>query len=344
LSSKENPVPRLIFRTEGGHRTGMGHLKRCLRLAGYLRERLSPEITFILSPSDILLADFFLKTPYKTLYLEEGREKQEVDELCLHHPPQAWITDLRHTEDKVLFQGLADRHRFLHIAIDDMHLSGVEAEITFNPSVLPCDPSRHSFPPREYYCGPEYFFSFPDKTPPLFPKKNGKRILIAMGGADIHGVTPRLLRSFLKTEGEAQVHVVQGPAFRDDAQMDFAAGHENVFFHPAPASLDPLISSVDLVITTGGLTLYETARLGVASLAVTQNPFESRTARAFEEKDACLFQGEGDRVETDRVAATALALLQDRQRLGPMGLAGQELIKGGGGEMVEKILKKHFFV
>ena len=318
----------------------MGHLKRCLRLAMYLRERLSPETTFILSPSDISLQDFFKETPYKTLFLEEGREKRDVDDLCLHHPPQAWITDLRQVEEKSLFQELARRHGFLHVSIDDMHLSGVEAEITFNPSVLPCGPSLHSRPRCDYYCGPEYFFSFPNEAPPLFPKKNGKRILIAMGGADVHGMTPKLLRSFLKTGGEAEIHVVLGPAFQGDTQKDFAEGHENIFFHPAPPALDPLISSVDLVITTGGLTLYETARLGVASIAIPQNPFESRTARSFQEKGAGLFLGEGEGVETEHVATTALSLLQDPDRLKSMALAGRTLIAGRGAQTLVKILEK----
>lgn len=135
-------------------------------------------------------------------------EKQEVDDLCLHHPPQAWITDLKQAGDKALFQELARRHGFLHIAIDDIHLCGVEAEIVFNPSVLPCDPSAHSHPQCSYYCGPEYFFSFPPEAPPLFPQKNGRRILIAMGGSDVHNVTPKLLRSFQKTGGETEIHAV----------------------------------------------------------------------------------------------------------------------------------------
>ncbi len=326
--------PAIIFRTEGGFKTGLGHIKRCLHLADFLKEHFNPEITFVLSPSDMPVENLFQGRLFETCLLVYDDEST-LTSICERKSPQIWVTDLRKAGNKSLIQNLAKKFQFLHILIDDMHLSEIESEITINPSVLSCDLSKHSYHNGRYYCGPEYFFHFPNNLPPKVSQKNGKRILISMGGSDINKVTEKLLNSFVKKTEKVEIHFVVGPAF---AGQFFPEENENIFAHHSPENLEPLISLVDLVVTSAGLTLYEAVRLGVPAVAIPQNHYELRTANAFQERGAALNMGVGNSMDPDHVVTTALSLLKDRARRKKMSILGREILPGNGAETVKMII------
>ncbi|MBI5187147.1 MAG: hypothetical protein HZA01_15695 [Nitrospinae bacterium] len=329
--------PSIVFRTEAGFKTGLGHIKRCLRLADFLERHFHPEITFLVSSRDCQWEKLFLEKPYQARLVKEGDEGPVVESFFQRGVNRAWISDLRTVKDKALIQGLADRHGFLHIAVDDMHLCGVKAGTTINPSIVPCSPSSHSNSEGKYYCGVEYFLSNPLENTCRAYVKGGKKVLISMGGSDPNGVTNKLLPFISGTGEEMEAHVVVGPAFNWDAGK-VPAGGENIFYHHAPESLEPLIAMSDLVVTSAGLTLYEAVRMGVPAITIPQNPFEERTADAFQNKGAALAMGAGGQVDPALVVSTALALLKDQERLKEMsGCKG--IFKGSGFELIKGLLE-----
>lgn len=328
--------PTIIFRTEGGFKTGLGHVKRCLRLAGFLERCFHSEIIFILSPSDISLENLFRGKSYETCFSDAGKEESLLESMCEKKSPQVWITDVRTTENKSLIQNLAGKFEFLHILIDDMHLAGIEAEVTMNPSILPCNPSAHPNRNGKFYCGPEFFFHIPVACPPKVPRKNGKRILISMGGSDPDKVTEKLLNSFAGKGEEIEIHFAVGPAF---VGQSFPKENRNIFPHHSPENLEALISLADLVITSAGLTLYETVRLGVPVVSIPQNQYESKTADAFQERGVALNMKSGGLMDSDHVVSVALSLLKDCGHLQKMSMAGKGMIPGKGAEVIRETIR-----
>ncbi len=333
-----NPV--IIFRTEGGHKLGLGHIKRCLNLADFLAKQFPIHPLFILSPSDISLKKLFQGRPYEILQLEGEEGPELLEQQCLERHPRAWITDLRKCGEKNLFQGLAEKHEFFHIAIDDMHLSEVQAHVTINPSIVPCDPSQHSHPQGVYHCGAEYFFHFQKPTSPAFPKKKGKRVLVSMGGSDPDRVTERLWKAFCDMAGDVEIHMVIGPAFAWGGGPLLSEKNGNIVGHQSPEELAPLISSADLTITGGGLTLYESIRLGIPTITIPQNPFELKTAKAFQEKGVALQMGLAHSINTYEVVSTANSLLKNDSRRREMSRASMGMFLGEGAEKVKTLLSQ----
>lgn len=329
--------PSIVFRTEAGFKTGLGHIKRCLRLADFLERHFHPEITFLVSSRDCQWEKLFLEKPYQARPVKEGDEGPFVESFFQKGANRAWISDLRTVKDRTLIQGLADRHGFLHIAVDDMHLCGLKAAAAINPSIVPCSPSSHSNSEGKYYCGVEYFFSNPLENTGRASVKGGKKVLISMGGSDPNGVTNKLLPFISEAGEEMEAHVVVGPAFRWDEGKALVEG-KNIFYHHAPESLDPLIAMADLVITSAGLTLYETVRMGIPAITMPQNPFEERTAGAFRDRGAAIVIGAGGQVDPALVVSTALALLKDQERLKAMS-CGKGIFKGSGFELIKGLLE-----
>jgi spore coat polysaccharide biosynthesis predicted glycosyltransferase SpsG len=272
--------------------------------------------------------------------MKEGEEGSFVKEFFLKDPHRAWISDLRRVKNKSLIQGLAERHGFLHIAVDDMHLCGLKAGITINPSIVPCSPSHHSRSRRKFFCGVEYFFQLPLNHPPA-SHKGGKRVLVSMGGSDPNGVTIKLLPFLLEAGDDLEAHVVVGPAFRWKEEKVPIEG-KNIFYHRSPEDLEPLITKADLVITSAGLTLYETVRMGIPAIAIPQHSFEARTAQAFQDKGVAVAMGTGDQMDPAQVVSTALSLLKDSGRLKKMSGATKGIFKGSGFELVKGLLEGRF--
>ncbi len=156
----------------------------------------------------------------------------------------------------------------------------------------------------------------------------GVEVLISMGGSDPEGLTPPLALA-LRAAG-ASVLSVLGPTYRG------AQPQGEVL--PDPRDWPRALAGARLLVGRFGHTLLEAAHLGTPALALATNGRAAVEAAAFAAHgtaEATRVSGPGDIGE---VAARALGLLGEPDRLAAMAARGRELVDGRGATRVAAAL------
>jgi len=106
---------------------------------------------------------------------------------------------------------------------------------------------------------------------------------------------------------------------------------------PARADFHEILAATDLAILAGGLTLYETAFLGVPAVALPHRSgipghemHQLDTARKLEAAGCCVTPGMAEDVTADELADVLQPLIADAAARARLSGAGTQLIDGQG--------------
>lgn len=125
---------------------------------------------------------------------------------------------------------------------------------------------------RIYLTGGKYVLLRKEFWKAPLKKINGKieKIMITFGGDDINNMTPLVIKLFKENFPSLFKYVIVGKAFRDIKKIESLRDRStNLVYYPDAKKLKELMLKADLVISAGGQTLYELARVGVPVIAVT---------------------------------------------------------------------------
>jgi len=129
------------------------------------------------------------------------------------------------------------------------------------------------FPLRQQFCG------WPERVIP----ERVSRVLVTVGGEDVHGLLRRLMRSARLAFTDAQIIGVCGePAHDTDPGADIRY---------APADYGDLVRSADVMLCGGGQTLVEAAATGTPAAALVLGEDQRPQLRAVASAGACLDAG-----------------------------------------------------
>jgi spore coat polysaccharide biosynthesis predicted glycosyltransferase SpsG len=157
-------------------------------------------------------------------------------------------------------------------------------------------------------------------------------VLISFGGAPVADAVALALRALSLERFEGKVLVIPAPApgARPSLPAPGAPGALDVDWLPAGPELHSLLSSVDLAILAGGLTLYEAAFLGVAAVCVALNEHQAATARKLEAAGACRFVGMLAGLSPEELAPELRTLIRAGELRRRMSSRGAALFDGRG--------------
>lgn len=256
-------TPRILLRADGGHRIGLGHIRRVQVLAT-LFDAAGAQTAFACNADGLA-------------YLAA----QGVPSQRLFAPDADWGAP-SHIVADINYGGNADR-----AASEIARLAAGTALVTVIDSMPPdhfvahpggapdlvVTPYLHADrfrpPPacREWLFGgdmaiidPQYaeMAGHAPSTPP--------RILVSCGGSDPENLTDTIL-DVLRPLGHP-VDVVVGPLFDQRTRRGF----DNVTVHQAPAGLAVLVAQASLVVGRVGLLRYEAASLGRQGVYLQHGP------------------------------------------------------------------------
>ncbi len=325
-----------LFRVEAGPGVGLGHLSRCLALAGWLKGA-GAECGFVMTDPDQNVTERVARQGFKLLHRdpeEAAGSDPDAKKLALaaHKHGAGWLIVDGYGFGPRYFQTLRANSSALILAVDD-YQGKVEADLILNQN-LGVDEGLYDRAGAELLVGPDYCL-----LPPGFGqgrervKENGRvQLLVTLGGADPAGLTSRVVRT-LAGLADIRADVVVGP-FSQFLKGAVRGASATMEFHQSPGSLVPLILRADLAIMSLGVTTWEMAALGLPMVMLPVHPAQMPTAQWLEENGYATLGMELGNFEEERFLETVMGLLRNPQELERQSRGLKTLVDGRGGARV----------
>lgn len=326
---------QVLFVTEGGLRTGFGHLSRCLALSHAFEERG-------LSSGFILSGDESAKN------ILGSRECRYLDWIENEERLMQLIKDTRIVVVDS-YNGKGGLYNKISLTadvpvyIDDLGQVDVSRGIVINWNIYA---ENLKFPDRAgvtLLLGPNYvalrkpFWEVPKKD----IRKSVNSVLITFGGDDSRNVTPVALELLVRSFPAMTKYVVIGRAFENTGEIS-AAADGNTRFIEAPGGKDMrnLMLRSDVAISAGGQTLYELARTGVPTVAVTVADNQRKNVEEWEKAGFIENAGYWDDDRLVEKLENKFVRLMDIERRLDACRIGKGVVDGSGARKIGDIIEK----
>lgn len=257
---------RVLFRTVGQRKLGMGHIYRCISIAYKL---IGHEVMFVTdSESDMgiekLKSSFF---PYEVI-----KDNEDYERVLRDWKPDIVINDILDTNEEVI--RLERRYAGRIVNFEDVGPGARLADAVINALY-----ENHPDKPGNVYEGSDYFFirdEFLEENPKEFSEEC-RNIMIMFGGADPSDLTGRLYNICKELHGKLQdisFHFITGFAYSKKDKIK-TLPDMNIFVHNDVKRVSLFMKDSDLAITSQGRTIFELASMGVPAIVLAQNEREA---------------------------------------------------------------------
>lgn len=315
--------------THGGPAVGLGHIKRCLTLAGALAEQGPARVSFVLGPDPQTLTavrgrGFEASVgPHELGAILTALDALRPDLTIVdsYDLGTADITAIAARGVVAVIDDLADRQ----LLVDAVCNGGIAAQES--------DYAGKISARTRIFAGPRYTLLAAEyrHLPARYIRARVERVLVSVGGGDAAGALPRLLRATRRGLPDATIEVVLGPfATPPDELRGPLPSHVRV--HRGPPSLAPLIAEVDMSVSAGGQTTFELAASGTPAVLVAVAENQRPQSLEWDRRGVAVFAGDiadGDATEA-RVVEQLASLAADRERRRAMSAAGRACLDGEG--------------
>lgn len=322
---------KILFKTKGGHKEGMGDVISSLAVARELRKAGSG-VSFLINNNKNVINSvsgdrFVFETPEGGTEIGSYVKGKSFD-----------IVVLNQLDTPVAETLLLKRASGMLVSIEDTGESAKLADLSFN--IL--------YPARGAIGGFEYI-----PLAETFKKKHGLpraindrviNIMITQGGSDTYGFTPKIVKALSGLPEEIAINVVIGPNFLHYSELDKALSAAKRIFNNIKGKNDisDIMTQADVAISAGGNTLFELACLGVPTIVVCAEIFETITANRLQKEGVCVNLGFGKDVKCQEIYRALEGLIRSKESRSKMSDKGKNLIDGcGAHRMAKEILKQY---
>ena len=165
-------------------------------------------------------------------------------------------------------------------------------------------------------------------------KFNGplKRLLLTLGGTDLHQLSFQLTRWILEALPEATVDLVAGHPCSGYTNEDEALlKNSHLTFHKDLTCLRELMFENDAAVCGGGQTLYELAATATPAVALLVADNQRRNIQFMSRLGCCLWIGSPTDADLEAKLKAAISELDRNSQLrSSMGMAGHSVVDGHG--------------
>ena len=320
----------------GDHAMGYGHVIRCVALAnGFKKCDRSARVLF-LTRSDRETETMLRKENISFRKMKAGEEHGKIPSFLNHFQPDVTIVDRLRT-DRAFVERIR-RHTRCLVTLDNVGSGRLLADLVVN--ILYRAKMPKSFPgilwedPKYLVLRPEFAKARGQKKKVL-PKK-GESVLIAQGGSDTFGMTPRILKALLPLPKRVRLKILLGPGYRHEAELRWVLkrAERPVDIFRSVTRMPSFLKKIDFAVTGAGVFLYELACLGIPSLVITGEPRELETAKQCERLGFTRFLGLGQRLTNRAILGSVQTMLRHARLRKEMGRAGRKAVDGRGAERI----------
>ncbi|HVR72613.1 MAG TPA: hypothetical protein VMT87_17390, partial [Vicinamibacteria bacterium] len=334
--------PRVLFRVDGGSRTGMGHVYRSLAIADALRALSRAEVAFLMSGAaeheQGLIA--VSRAGYPLRVARDGALETFLEHMR-DFAPAILINDLPALEAEYMtaLSRLGATTVNLVDALDDLEATEHYAQVV----VSAMKEDRET--PEGFYGGPAYAIlreHFRGREKKV--RDRPELVLLSFGGSDPQGLTLRAASALQGLDPSIDVVAVAGPAFSYRREFDALVqglARKVPLINEAGGHIADLMLEADLVLGSGGMSVYELAALGTPGIVLGQNAREEKRMREFARHGTVEYLGLGPEVDERALLQAVVALLGDAERRREMSARGRALVDGlGAARTAEMVLER----
>lgn len=279
---------KVAFITDGGLKMGMGHVYRCLTLAEEIKN--TAEICF-LTKSTKIVVNKISAHGYTVSKLKSNKETIEkireikpdvvvIDKLIVDIDFTKFLKNNLNIKRLVLFDNSSKANMYADVVVNAIVGNNFE-----NRKYI--DKITNTL----YFYGPKYltlrkiFYKYKKKKDRI----NGiKNILLTFGGSDPSNLTCKVLKMLINdNKNDLKITIVLGPHFIycDELNKVLEMCKHNglcIKIYKDIENIAELMYNSDLVITSPGLSMFESLFIGVPTIAICQNDPQRDVYRDFE--------------------------------------------------------------
>ena len=253
---------RLIFiRVDGSSAIGLGHIYRCLILAGRF---LDDNICFVCDEKASLGIQKIEENHYPYLTVKSD---QDFIELVKSKQPDIIINDILDTQADYV-RHLKKHSKFI-VNFEDLGDGADEADLVINALFDQQSVDKRVFSGPKYFCLRDEFQITGKKT----INSKVEQILITFGGTDPNNLTCRCLQQIITAGINLPVTIILGLGFDHHADLELLCSKLDlpVTIHQNVKVISKHFKEADLIFTSCGRTVYEIASIGTPTIVIAQN-------------------------------------------------------------------------
>jgi len=277
-------MKKVLVRVDGGNKLGMGHVMRCITLARELKKK-NIEVFFVCADEKPKL--IIKNNGFEIMVLKKGKQEMncelpEMIEIINKTDANLCIIDSYFATNDYYMQ--IQKHIPL-VVIDGKSECASEVSVIINPNI---NANKRLYYARgikqaKMLCGINYSFirsTFIEKRRKNLNEKVNN-ILLTVGGSDFYNATLKILekikeRSFFN---DVEIHIVVGPYFEKNTIFKLKQfSNRNIHIYENVLDLSTLMAEMDLIITTGGTTVFEVMALSIPCIvfAIADNQYDAK--------------------------------------------------------------------
>lgn len=315
----------ILILTEGGRKYGFGHITRCMAIYQAIEEIAnSPE--FIVN-GDETIHDMLKNKNYRIFdWLNSQQQFLEG----LKKTDTVFIDS--YLAEPGLYEEISDRVKISVYLDDDIRIDypkgfvingGMQAE-------------QMAYPEKgdvTYLLGTQYaplrkeFWDVSAK--PI--RNNLETVMITFGGADIHNLTPRILKLLANSYPGLFKNVVIGNGFQNIEEIkQLKDDYTKLVYNPSGDEMKKIMLESDIAITAGGQTLYELARVGTPAIGICVAENQLRNIKKWSNLSFLEYIGWYDYWNIEHELISAIKHMENKQLRMNMSATGRKIIDGRG--------------
>lgn len=252
---------RIIIRTDATNEIGTGHVYRQLYLASRIMEH---EVIFLMDKSKGLGVEIVSKNNYPVVTFEDSCF-EEISRL----KPDIVVNDILDTNED--YMKYFKKNNIYTINFEDLGEGAKSADLVFNALYDYKIPLKNIKMGYEYYVLRDEFQGFKKKE----IKENVEKILITFGGTDPNNYTEKVVDLLSCYNEKIKVDVILGLGYKNKEYIKNKYKDNNhIRIVESVSNISEYMYDSDIVVTSGGRTMYEVAALGIPCMVMCQNERE----------------------------------------------------------------------
>jgi UDP-2,4-diacetamido-2,4,6-trideoxy-beta-L-altropyranose hydrolase len=279
------------FRFDGNNFMGMGHVFRCLNIIEELRTEELECVAIVKEHPDAM--DILDEKKIKVYKLKENLSVEEeafiINKMCKENNIKTIVIDKLNSDPNYIRELKNELNTV--ISLDDCGEGSLLVDVLINAIM----PTQYDYVNTKVYKGSDYialnrgFIKFIIKEKEI--KNKIRNVLLTFGGSDPKNITVYAINELSQLD-DIFFSIVVGPAYKNiDNLRRIVKDIPNCSLLINTKNMPELIYNSDLCLTSGGITLYETAALGTPSIVICQVEHQEETAKRFEKDGVALDLG-----------------------------------------------------
>jgi len=316
---------KIAFRVDAGYAVGFGHIKRCIVLAKEIRKKT--KVIFITRDQEAV--SIIEKNKFKAIKLNRsiGKNKEigAIKKIIALNSVNKILIDLKEEVSKDYIKELK-KAGVTTILLDNFGEGRRNADVVIYPSVH-MDKKMFQGIKGKLYHGWDYVIvdkKFFAKRKKIGLKKAKPRILVTMGGSDVHNLTPRIINPLKKIKQDFECIVVVGPGF---ANQKIKADDKRFVIKKNVSNMADLMLNSDIGIILFGVSVYEAAAARLPCIFLSDSDRNNKVAETFKKFGTGIYLGYYERINEKKLTSRVKSLLNNSRLRNKMELTSRKFLK-----------------